>query len=197
MYARKLRSNTPKWNLVLQRGKYSSGSNCREYSSYSSPSCTQTARNCIFRGNLIGRCVLDHIYASRVASERLYPRLHGSSPVSWRSGLYRFYSSEGDGRNASEDKHANVKDGAANPEKGKIQKGKKIKDDARPSDAHARLGEEDQKEWLNNERLAIESKKKESPFMPRQERYKNEFLRRIVPWEKITVSWDTFPYYIQ
>uniref|UniRef100_A0A6N2MRZ1 Protein kinase domain-containing protein n=1 Tax=Salix viminalis TaxID=40686 RepID=A0A6N2MRZ1_SALVM len=52
------------------------------------------------------------------------------------------------------------------------------------------------KEWLHNEKLAIESKRKESPFLTRREKFKNEFLRRIVPWEKLRVSWDNFPYYI-
>ncbi|KAK4394692.1 Spastin [Sesamum angolense] len=51
-------------------------------------------------------------------------------------------------------------------------------------------------EWLKNEKLAIENKKKESPFLSRRERFRNEFLRRVVPWEKITVSWDSFPYYL-
>jgi len=67
----------------------------------------------------------------------------------------------------------------------------------RQCEEHARLGEQDQKEWLNNEKLAIENKKKESPFLSRREKFKNEFLRRIVPWEKITVSWETFPYFVQ
>uniref|UniRef100_A0A6N2MFF9 Uncharacterized protein n=1 Tax=Salix viminalis TaxID=40686 RepID=A0A6N2MFF9_SALVM len=49
---------------------------------------------------------------------------------------------------------------------------------------------------LHNEKLAIESKRKESPFFTRREKFKNEFLRRIVPWEKLRVSWDNFPYYI-
>lgn len=61
---------------------------------------------------------------------------------------------------------------------------------------HARLGEQDQKEWLNNEKLAIENKKKESPFLTKREKFKNEFLRRVVPWEKLTILWDMFPYYI-
>ncbi|MCV5003214.1 hypothetical protein OFM39_26485, partial [Escherichia coli] len=70
-------------------------------------------------------------------------------------------------------------------------------DGIRSCDAHARLGEQDQKEWLINEKLSIEGRKKESPFLTRREKFKNEVLRRVVPWEKITVSWETFPYYIQ
>lgn len=121
--------------------------------------------------------------------------LHGRSDTSWNSSRLRFYSSEGDGRNASENKHVPVKDGSS-IEKGKILR-EKIKEEVNNPDAHARLGEQDQKEWLRNEKLAIESKKKESPFLTKRERFKNEFLRRLVPSEKITVSWDTFPYYIQ
>ncbi|KAJ6929570.1 LOW QUALITY PROTEIN: hypothetical protein NC652_013449 [Populus alba x Populus x berolinensis] len=65
-----------------------------------------------------------------------------------------------DGRNTSEDKHAPVKDGASSDN----EKTGKKHEDAKHCDAHARLGEQDQKEWLHNEKLAIEAKKKESPF---------------------------------
>lgn len=106
----------------------------------------------------------------------------------------RAYSSEGDGRNASEDKRVPVKD-EANFVKGKNWQ-EMAEEGIRSCDAHARLGEQDQKEWLINEKLSIETRKKESPFLTRRDRFKNEFLRRIVPWEKITVSWETFPYYI-
>ncbi|KAK1314542.1 Katanin p60 ATPase-containing subunit A1 [Acorus calamus] len=68
--------------------------------------------------------------------------------------------------------------------------------DVRLCDEHARLGVLDQQDWIANERLFIESKKKESPFLTRKERFKNDFLRRVVPWEKITVSLDSFPYHI-
>uniref|UniRef100_A0A6N2MX41 AAA+ ATPase domain-containing protein n=1 Tax=Salix viminalis TaxID=40686 RepID=A0A6N2MX41_SALVM len=71
-----------------------------------------------------------------------------------------------------------------------------VNENAKHCDAHPQLGEQDQKEWLHNEKLAIESKRKESPFFTRREKFKNEFLRRIVPWEKLRVSWDNFPYYI-
>jgi hypothetical protein len=88
-----------------------------------------------------------------------------------------------------------VKD-AANFDKAKTWQ-EKAREDVRHSDAHALLGEQDQKEWLNSQKLTIESKKKESPFLTKRERFKNEFLWRVVPWEKITVSWETFPYYIE
>ena len=104
-------------------------------------------------------------------------------------------SSEGDGRNASEDEHIPLKD-EANFARGKTRQDAD-KEGITNFDAHARLGEQDQKEWLINEKLAIDTRKKESPFLTRRDKFKNEFLRRVVPWEKITVSWETFPYYIQ
>lgn len=122
----------------------------------------------------------------------LYP-WHNSS---LNTGRLRAYSSKGDGRNASEDKQESAKDGSS------IDRGKSMRDREAAiavvtgRDAHAILGEQDQKEWLHNEKLAIESKKKDPPFLSRREKFKNDFLRRIVPWEKISVSWKTFPYYI-
>ncbi|KAF3950861.1 hypothetical protein CMV_023437 [Castanea mollissima] len=112
-----------------------------------------------------------------------------------RASIARSRSSHNsDGRNTSEEEHIPVKDGS-NIDKGKSRR-EKSREDVNRFDAHARLGEQDQREWLSNEKLAIEYKKKESPFLTRREKFKTEFLRRIVPWEKISVSWETFPYYI-
>ncbi|XP_057453504.1 uncharacterized protein LOC130745336 isoform X2 [Lotus japonicus] len=36
--------------------------------------------------------------------------------------------------------------------------------------------------------------RRESPCFDRRDEFKIEILTRIVPWEKINVSWDTFPY---
>ncbi|XP_008784537.2 uncharacterized protein LOC103703453 isoform X2 [Phoenix dactylifera] len=115
-------------------------------------------------------------------------------PASFSYGLCRFYSSKGDGSNASGDKHVPVKD-ATNFDKGKTRK-EEVLADSKHCNEHAWLGEHDQQEWLNSERSSIDSKKRESPFLTKRERFKNEFLRRVIPWEKITVSWRTFPYYI-
>lgn len=107
----------------------------------------------------------------------------------------RAYSSEGDGKSASGNDHVPVKEEIS------FGKGKSCQEAAKEgagnSDAHARLGEQDQREWLANEKLSAEGRKKESPFLTRREKFKNEFLRRVIPWEKITVSWDTFPYFFQ
>ncbi|KAG8076345.1 hypothetical protein GUJ93_ZPchr0006g45276 [Zizania palustris] len=61
---------------------------------------------------------------------------------------------------------------------------------------HARLGERDQQEWLSGERFVIGCKRRESPFLTKRERFCNEFLRRVVPWEKSNLSWRNFPYYV-
>ncbi|XP_073006818.1 uncharacterized protein [Typha latifolia] len=106
----------------------------------------------------------------------------------------RFYCSKGDGANPSEGKHVPAKDTA------NFGIGKTTKEEAvigvRYSDEHARLGEQDQQDWLNSERLYTDNKKRESPFLTKREMFKNEFLRRVVPWEKIMPSWDSFPYYV-
>ncbi|KAK8521143.1 hypothetical protein V6N12_005054 [Hibiscus sabdariffa] len=117
----------------------------------------------------------------------------GSTPC-LSSNQLRSYSSKGDGRNASEDNFRPVNDGT-DFDKGKTR-WEKLGKDVKPCDVHAQLGEHDQKEWLNNEKLSIERRKKESPFLTRREKFKNEFLRRVLPWEKIHVSWETFPYHI-
>ncbi|KAL0417043.1 UNVERIFIED_CONTAM: Spastin [Sesamum latifolium] len=188
MYARRIKYKNQRWNDVVRQGKYSCSSNCRDYSVGQRLSPAPRA------SSLIERYLSNTSVLLGLAPERRSTRLYWRSDISWRNCLLRFYSSEGDGRNASEDKRAPTKD-VADCDKEKIHK-ESTTDSARHSDAHARLGEQDQMEWLKNEKLAIENKKKESPFLSRRERFRNEFLRRVVPWEKITVSWDTFPYYL-
>ncbi|XP_066332512.1 uncharacterized protein [Miscanthus floridulus] len=61
---------------------------------------------------------------------------------------------------------------------------------------HARLGEKDQQEWLCGERFLTGCKRPESTFLTRRERFRSEFLRRAVPWEKGSLSWQNFPYYV-
>ncbi|KAA8528933.1 hypothetical protein F0562_033579 [Nyssa sinensis] len=194
MYTRRLKCKNQKWDLMFQPCKYLISSNYRDYACSWSSGRTIIAGNCPSRGSLVSRYLSDSFSSRSIAASNRHTRFHGRSIASWKSSQLRFYSSEGDGRNASEDKQIPVKDGT-NFDKGNIR-GENVREDVRHCDAHARLGEQDQKEWLNNEKLAIESKKKESPFLTRREKFKNEFLRRVVPWEKITVSWETFPYYV-
>lgn len=194
MYVRRIWSNSEKWKHVVHQGKCYCSSNYWEYSSYSTLIYRQTIGKHSSNYSLIRRSVPGCFFSSGFTSERWLTNLDSRSDVHWRTSQLRYYSSEGDERNRSEDKYAAAKDGN-DPKIGEVVKDKN--GDMRHCDAHAQLGWQDQKEWLNNEKLAIESKKKESPFLSRRERFKNGFLRCIVPWEKITVSWDTFPYYIQ
>ncbi|XP_042391032.1 spastin-like isoform X2 [Zingiber officinale] len=107
----------------------------------------------------------------------------------------RFYSSEGDGNNASRGKHVPVKS-ATSFDKEKVSKEESISVSRRHAE-HAWLGEQDQLDWLSCEKMSIDSQIKESLFLTKRQRFKNEFMRRVVPWEKIKVSWDKFPYHIR
>ncbi|XP_057804567.1 uncharacterized protein LOC131019956 isoform X2 [Salvia miltiorrhiza] len=184
MYARTLKYRN-QWNYVVQRSKYFCSS-----SYYTGQYLSTAAR----ASSLVERYVSNSSPLSGFSSKRWCRRSSSRPDVGWINSSLRFYSSEGDGRNASEDKRVPDKD-VVECEKEKIPK-ENIADNARHCDAHARLGEHDQREWLKNEKISMDNKKKESPFLTRRERFRNEFLRRITPWEKITVSWDNFPYYI-
>lgn len=122
----------------------------------------------------------------------------GSSAKStkWISNdQFRLYSSKGDGSNTSGDNCGPVGSGPSLNE-GKSRQGEPGKEFG-SSDVHSRLGEQDQKEWLKNEKVSMESRKKESPFLSRREKFKNEFLRRVISWERIHVNLESFPYHIQ
>lgn len=195
MYLTRIRCRDWRCGVLFQPSKYYRP---RYYGhSHFESQCPKTAvEECVPRDGLIKGPQLES-FLSRVASS-----CNGCTDLSKRPSLFfrsthvRFYSSESDGRNASEDKQVNANDGAAHCDKGKNWKDK-FGEDAKLCNAHARLGEQDQEEWLKNEKIAIENKKRESPFLTRKDKFKNEFLRRVIPWEKINISWDTFPYYIQ
>ncbi|MQL80132.1 hypothetical protein Taro_012579, partial [Colocasia esculenta] len=112
----------------------------------------------------------------------------------WLYCASRCYSSKGDGSNASEGKHAAAKD-AASFDKAKTRR-EKVRVDSRHCNEHALLGQKEQQEWLDSAKSSCDGKKRESPFLTKKERFRNEFIRRLIPWEKIAVSWDTFPYYL-
>ncbi|KAL6583806.1 hypothetical protein OROMI_003095 [Orobanche minor] len=185
MYARTIKYKNQRWNFLVQNSKYSVSSNCGDYFVGQCLSPLPRA------SSLTGRYLSSSSLLSGLSSERRCTRLYWRTDIHFRNSVPRFYSSEGDGRNASEDKRVSNGD-LSDCGKEKIC----IKESTADSDAHAKLGEQDQMDWLNNEKLAMENKKKESPFLTRRERFRNEFLRRIVPWENITVSWNTFPYYL-
>ncbi|KAJ7954529.1 ATPase family AAA domain-containing protein 1 [Quillaja saponaria] len=192
MYLSRLKYKDRWTCLVFQPSKYFIRPKCLH-------ACSQSlsrtvGEECSSHGSISRGHLLDSFSAWCIASGNSYTGCHYRSNSCLRITQFRVYSSESDGRNASEDKHMPVNDGA-NFDKGKSWR-EKVGKDVKHCDAHARIGEEDQKEWLKNEKLAIESKKRESPFLTRREKFKNEFLRRVIPWEKISLSWETFPYYI-
>ncbi|KAG6713643.1 hypothetical protein I3842_05G163600 [Carya illinoinensis] len=194
MYARRIKCRHQRWGFVFWPPKDWNWANCREHAYTLSLSHTSLTRSHSSHNSLIKRHLLDSVTSRGFAAGGIYSGLHGRLWMCLKSCQLRVYSSEGDGRNASEEKHIPIKDGN-NIDKGKIWR-EKSSEVVRHSDAHAQLGEQDQQEWIANVKLAIEIKKKESPFLTRREKFKNEFLRRIVPWEKISVSWETFPYYL-
>ncbi|XP_077213061.1 uncharacterized protein LOC143848119 [Tasmannia lanceolata] len=191
MYARRLKCRSQKWDTVFQPSYCLIRSNRREFSHSQSYISSIFSRDHHSHSNVIRNLQSDRLFSpgignSYIRSDGRYSRC--------AHGTLRFYSSEGDGRNASEDKHEPVKD-ATDFDKVKTRR-EKVRADVKHCDEHAWLGKHDQQEWINNEKLSFENKKKESPFLSRREMFKNEFLRRVVPWDKITVSWETFPYYI-
>ncbi|OIW08832.1 hypothetical protein TanjilG_16413 [Lupinus angustifolius] len=192
MYFRRIQGRDRRWALVLQpcffRPRFSG------YAAFRSLSSKTTLKEYVSHCSIIRRHLFGS-YSSGCASSSNSSIGLDRRPTLWSTHL-RAYSSESGGRNASEDKHVHVNDGA-NLDKGQNRQemlGKDVK--CCNAHSHAQIGEQDQQEWLNNEKLSIESKKRESPFLTRRDKFKNEFLRRIVPWEKINISWDTFPYHI-
>ncbi|KAI3454493.1 hypothetical protein Pfo_011156 [Paulownia fortunei] len=180
MYARRIKYKNQRWSYVVQHSKYFFSSNCRDY--YVGQCLSPSPR----AGSLTERYLSNSSLLLGLASERRCTRFNWRSDIGWRNCLLRFYSSEGDGRNASEDKRVPNKD-VADCDKEKIHK-ENTTDSAKHCDAHAQLGEQDQMEWLKNEKLAIENKKKESPFLTRRERFRNEFLRRFEHTKNLLVE---------
>ncbi|XP_011005218.1 PREDICTED: uncharacterized protein LOC105111534 [Populus euphratica] len=190
MYAGIVKCRNPKWGSFFHPSKHFIRPNCQDRSM----SCSIVARGPFLHASFIKRKLLYSLSSRSIAFRNSDGGLLRRSNTCWTDIQFRACSSGSDGRNTSEDKHAPVTDGASSDNEKTRQE--TVSEDAKHCDAHARLGEQDQKEWLHNEKLAIEAKKKESPSLTRREKFKNEFLRRIVPWEKLHVSWDNFPYYI-
>ncbi|KAG5224442.1 peroxisomal ATPase pex [Salix suchowensis] len=179
MYTGIFKCRNQRWCSLFHASKHFMRPNCQDLPLR----CTTVARDHFSHVSFIKRKLLHSISSRSTAFGNIDSGLHIRSNISGANG-----------RNTSEDKHGPVKDGASFDNE-KTQR-EQVNENAKHCDAHAQLGEQDQKEWLHNEKLAIESKRKESPFLTRREKFKNEFLRRIVPWEKLRVSWDNFPYYI-
>ncbi|XWS68494.1 hypothetical protein CRYUN_Cryun04dG0095400 [Craigia yunnanensis] len=194
MYARRIRDRSQRWGLVFQQWKHLIRPHFQDHACYQSLNRQYAVGTGCSDGSLIRKNLSNSSYAQGIAPAFTSTGLYGRSAPCLSNHQLRVYSSKGDGRNASENNYRPVNDGN-NFDKGKTSL-EKVGEDVKPCDTHAQLGEQDKKEWLKNEKLSIESKKKESPFLTRREKFKNEFLRRVVPWEKIHVSWETFPYYI-
>ncbi|KAI9085053.1 hypothetical protein K1719_033045 [Acacia pycnantha] len=193
MYFRRIQCRDWRWGVSFQPPKYFRP-RCYGHACFQ-PQCPKTTvEECVSHDSIIRRRLWKSFLSRVASSSNNCTDLNRRPSLFFRSTQLRFYSSESDGRNASEDKHLNANDGA-HCDKGKNWHDK-FGEDAKLCNAHARLGEQDQEEWLKNEKIAIENKKRESPFLTRKDKFKNEFLRRVVPWEKINISWDTFPYYV-
>jgi hypothetical protein len=103
-------------------------------------------------------------------------------PFGERGRLFRFYSSKEEGVGSAET--AAESGGGSGSSSSNQQE-------------HARLGEKDQQEWLSGERFLTGCKRRDSPFLTKRERFRNEFLRRVVPWQKSSITWSNFPYYVE
>uniref|UniRef100_A0A0D9YY86 AAA+ ATPase domain-containing protein n=1 Tax=Oryza glumipatula TaxID=40148 RepID=A0A0D9YY86_9ORYZ len=137
------------------------------------------------------RCLLTRppvslaISASAGGGEGCFARRFGAAvaPRPWGAGrrLCRFYGSSKGGVGSAEARSAAAAEGSS----GRCSE-----------QEHAKLGERDQQEWLSGERFLTDCKRRESPFLTRRERFRNEFMRRVVPWEKGNLTWQNFPYYV-
>ncbi|XP_020214234.1 uncharacterized protein LOC109798393 isoform X2 [Cajanus cajan] len=194
MYLRRIQCRDRTWALVLQPSKYFFRPRFYDHPYFQSLSPKITVKEYSSHGRIIRKHLLGSDSCRHTSSRNSFTGLDKRPSLCLNGTQLRSYSSEGDGRNASEDNHVHVSDGA-NFDKGENQK-EKFGKDIEHCNAHTRLGEQEQEEWLNNEKLSIESKKRESPFLTRRDKFKNEFMRRIIPWEKINISWETFPYHI-
>jgi len=180
MYARRIKSRSENFSYLLWKSQHHDWSNQRGISQYHGD-------------NQIKESFIRKFSAVPLSLPS------GGSIGAFRRRQYnscRFYSSEGKGSSASEGKNIPIED-AINFDKGKSKKDGVITDSKNSSEHHAWLGEQDQQEWMNNERLYFDNKRKESPFLTKRERFKIEFLQRVVPWDKIPVSLQKFPYYIE
>lgn len=194
MYTKRLKCSSQKLDSIFQRYCYLFKSNRCEFLQRWFYGANNLSRGQQGHGSVIRKFQSKTILSQGIAIGNDHFGFCVRHAPYWACNTLRFYSAEGDGRSASEGK-VPVKD-TANFDKGSMRR-EKVLADVRRCDEHARLGEHDQQEWLNNEKLSFESKRRDSPFLSKRERFKNEFLRRVVPWEKITVTWETFPYYIQ
>ncbi|XP_047169131.1 uncharacterized protein LOC124837726 isoform X1 [Vigna umbellata] len=195
MYLRRIQCRRDRLSaLVLHPSKFFFRPRFSDHKSFQSLSPKTAVGEYASRGRIIRERFLGSYSCKHTSSTITFAARDKRPSLCHNSTQLRAYSSESDGRNASEDKQVHVNDGT-NFDKRQNQQ-EKFGKEVEYCNAHARLGEQEQEEWLNNERLTIENKRRESPFLTRRDKFKNEFTRRIIPWEKINISWDTFPYHI-
>ena len=122
-------------------------------------------------------------FSSKLFESGLKPRLISFQEIQRHTHsrcLVRHFSSDGNGRNSKEEKHVPVNN---NGEKDKNEREvtadsvgktqiKKYELSSLRSNDHARLGEQDQQEWLRNERLILQTKKRESPFLSKKSKFR-------------------------
>lgn len=101
----------------------------------------------------------------------------------------------GGGSNENDGKHFSVEN-SSSVDEGGIRRGKKLTQ-AQYCEEHARLGEQDQRDWLNNGIFSFDNQKNDVMFLTKREKFKVELLKSVIPWQKIPISWDTFPYLIR
>lgn len=190
MYLRRVSRKCSSWDSIFYRSQYLIRSSWNQFS-YKKEN---NSYNCQLGQNVIRNfhSVISS-QSKKCSSINTIPKFCGDYISDWSSILPRFYSSEGD--KSSGGKHVAAKDTSSLNVK-KLQ-GTNVNPGMSRRAKHAWLGEQDQIEWIKYEELAYNSQKMESTFLTKREKFRNDFMRKVVPWEKISVSWDTLPYYIK
>ncbi|KAL8138086.1 LOW QUALITY PROTEIN: hypothetical protein V2J09_004087 [Rumex salicifolius] len=185
MYARRLKCANQRWKFLFEFPNCS----IRSYN-HNHLNCGSKFIGTNQNGKFSRRYLLELFPGQSITVGMKTCTISGMSkePPSYKT--LRFYSNG----KSSEDEHVPVVD-KANFDKTKVQLGEASKN-LQLCDEHARLSAQDQMEWINNEKAATQSIKRESPFLKKKEKLKNYFMQKIIPWERINVSWETFPYYI-
>ncbi|RDY10350.1 Msp1, partial [Mucuna pruriens] len=176
MYLRRIQCRDRTWALVLQPSKYFFRPRFSDHPYFQSLSPKTTVKEYVLHGRIIRKHLLGSDSCRHTSSRNNFTGLDRRLSSCLKSTQLCSYSSESDGRNASEDKHVDVNNDGANFDKGRNQQ-EKFGKDVKYCNAHARLGEQEQEEWLHNEKLSIESKRRESPFLTRRD---NEHTKNLL-----------------
>lgn len=189
MYLRKVFRKSSSWDSIFYRSQYLIRSSKNKFS-YKKENNSYNSQ--------LGQIVIQNFHSAISSQSKKWssiskiPKFCGDYILDRSFILPRFYSSEGDKRSGgntvpTKDTSLNVK---------KLQ-GTDVNPGISRRAKHAWLGEQDHNEWIKNEELAYNGQKIESTFLTKREKFRNGFMQKVIPWEKISVSWDTFPYYIK